>query len=64
MDKKTLEKLCKFARLETHRRGEFAYCRKNKNGCVGNVWYPTGHSYDDSYIDSEQINSCGYRKIK
>jgi len=62
MDKKILERLCRFARLETHRRGEFAICKRNNEECIGNIWYPTGHSSNDSYISSEKIKSCDYQE--
>lgn len=64
MSEKNLEKLCRFAKVKDHRRGIYGMCSKTKKECVGNIWYPTGHGGDDSYIDFAKVEACESRSYR
>ena len=67
MEAKDLEKLCNFAVLKNHRRGEYALCNRGGDKkdkpvqCAGSQIYPTGHASDYFYIDAQEIKSCPHR---
>jgi len=67
-NKSQLEQLCIYAQFEKHRRGEVARCKNKKitkefvTQCSGTICDPTGHGGDDSYIDSEAVMTCRYRR--
>ena len=62
-----LRVLCKYAVLKNTRRGEYALCSlngldsDNLRQCVGNVFYSSGHSSSESYVDKEKMKSCQFR---
>lgn len=77
---KTIREICKSAQLRKENGCDVIYCECAKGSnppssalyfqikkgevCIATDFFSTGHSYLDSYADTEKMEGCPYRNTK
>ncbi|MBN2052383.1 hypothetical protein JW756_02675 [Candidatus Woesearchaeota archaeon] len=75
MNKKDLEKICKFARIESLTRGDAILCSKgygvapgisvpmlsHGDVCVATTFFSSGHINPDVYLETNKMYDCSNR---